>query len=97
MIGNDMKRAIAFAALAIMMAGPALAAGAVCSQSDASKFKPKSDLETLLKGEGLTVRKIKTEGGCYEVYGIDKAGKKFNQAYNAETFDKVENPEAGEN
>ena len=28
---------------------------------------------------------------------VDKAGKKMNVAYNAETLDKVDNVEAGEN
>jgi len=47
--------------------------------------------------EGLTVRQNKLEGGCYEVYAVDKDKKKVNTAYNAETLEKVANPEAGEN
>ncbi len=54
-------------------------------------------LESQLKAEGLTVRQIKVENGCYEVYAVDKSGKKVNVAYNAETLDKVDNAEAGEN
>ena len=50
-----------------------------------------------LKGEGLTVRQIKVEKGCYEVYAIDKGGNKVNVAYNAETLQKLTNAEAGEN
>jgi hypothetical protein len=42
-------------------------------------------LESQLKAEGLTVRKIKTENGCYEVYAVDTAGKTVNIAYNAQT------------
>lgn len=87
---------LAATALAISFAGPAMAA-ATCSTSDASKFQAKSVLETQLKGEGLTVRKIKAEKGCYEVYAVDKAGKKTNLAFNAETLEKVANAEAGEN
>ena len=47
--------------------------------------------------EGLTVRQIKVEKGCYEVYAVDKAGKKVNVAYNAETLEKLANAESGEN
>ena len=54
-------------------------------------------LEAQLKGEGLTVRQIKTEKGCYEVYAVGKDGKKVNAAYNAETLEKLDNAEAGEN
>ncbi|MEW6634603.1 MAG: PepSY domain-containing protein [Pseudomonadota bacterium] len=91
-----MYRTLVLAALAGMIAGPALAAGS-CSTAEKSKFQPKATLEAQLKGEGLTVRQIKTEKGCYEVYAVDKAGKKVNVAYNAETLEKLDNAEAGEN
>lgn len=92
-----MIRALSFAALIVLTASPAFAAGATCSTAPSSSFKPKSDLEAMLKKDAISVRKIKIEKGCYEVYGIGKDGKKVNQAYNAETLEKVDNPEAGEN
>lgn len=85
----------AVASLAVLMTGPAMAA-AGCSTAPAAKFKPKAALEAQLKAEGLKVRQIKVEKGCYEVYAVDKSGKKVNAAYNAETFDKLANAEAGE-
>jgi len=81
---------------ALMLASPAFAANA-CSTADASKFKPVADLKTMLEMDGMTIRQIKTEKGCYEVYGLDKTNKKVNVAFNAETLAKVDNPEAGEN
>lgn len=92
-----MYRTLSLAALAIVIASPAMAAAATCSTAASTKFQPESVLKTKLAGEGMTVKKIKTEKGCYEVYAVDKAGKKVNLAFNAETLDKVENPEAGEN
>ena len=50
----------------------------------------------MLKADGLTVKQIKVENGCYEVYATDKAGKRVNVAYNAETLKKLNNAEAGE-
>lgn len=91
-----MYRAITLTALAVLMAGPALAAG-TCSTAPSAQFRPKAALEAQLKSEGLSVRRIKVENGCYEVYAVDKSGKKVNVAYNAETLDKVANAEAGEN
>jgi hypothetical protein len=91
-----MYRKLAIAAVAVLMAGPSLAASG-CSSAPASKFKPKASLEAKLKAEGLTVRQIKIESGCYEVYALDKSGRKVNAAYNAETFKKLANAEAGEN
>lgn len=90
-----MYRAFALSALVVLMAGPALA-GATCSTAPAAQFKPEATLEAQLKAEGLTVRKIKTENGCYEVYAVDKNGKTVNLAFNAETLEKVDNAEAGE-
>jgi hypothetical protein len=91
-----MYRAVVFAALALLVSGPAMA-DATCSTAPASKFQPKAALEAQLTAEGLTIRTIKLEGGCYEVYAVDKDKKKVNTAYNAETLEKVSNAEAGEN
>jgi len=90
-----MYRTLVLATLAGMVAGPAFAAGGSCSTAPKSQFKPKATLEAQLTGEGLTVRQIKVEKGCYEVYAVDKAGKKVNLAYNAETLEKLDNAEAG--
>ena len=90
-----MKLVIALS-LAVVAAGPAFAAGK-CSKAPKDKWQTKSTLEKKLADEGFKVRQIKTEGGCYEVYATDKSGKRANMAYNAETLDKLENAEAGEN
>lgn len=92
-----MKLIATIAALGVALSTGALADTATCSKSPAAKFQPKANLEAQLKKDGMTVRRIKTENGCYEVYAVDKDGKKVNQAFNAETLAKVDNPEAGEN
>jgi len=92
-----MKRAFLLAAVAAIVASPAFAAGASCSSAQKSQFQPQSKLESMLKSDGLTVKQIKTESGCYEVYATDTNGNRVNLAYNAETLQKVDNPEAGEN
>ncbi|MEO6299711.1 MAG: PepSY domain-containing protein [Paracoccaceae bacterium] len=98
-----MFRTLILTAFAATLAVPAFADTAVatstatCSTAAAAKFKSKDELTALLVKDGLTVKKIKTEKGCYEVYAIDAKGKKVNSAYNAETLDAVANVEAGEN
>lgn len=89
-----MKRLVALTLLALFT-GPAMAAS-VCSTAPKSQWQPQSKLESMLKSEGLTVRQIKVENGCYEVYAVDKAGKRVNAAYNAQTLKKAANAEAGE-
>jgi hypothetical protein len=84
------------AAVAFAVAGPAFAEG-TCSSAPQSAWQPQSVLEAQLKSEGLTVRQIKEENGCYEVYAMNSAGERVNLAYNAETLEQVGNAEAGEN
>jgi hypothetical protein len=90
-----MKFLCAFASLAVA-AGPALAEGK-CTNAPKAKWQPRSALESQLQADGYSVRQIKVEGGCYEVYATDKAGKRANMAFNAETLEKLDNAEAGEN
>ena len=93
-----MKTMFALAALAIaaVAVGPAYAAGK-CAAGPKSEWQPKSALESQLQTEGFTVKQIKIESGCYEVYATDKGGKRVNMAYNAQTLEKLDNAEAGEN
>ena len=90
-----MKRILTLAAIAAVTTGPAFAAS-MCSTAPMSKWQSKATLTAQLKKDGLTVRRIKSEGGCYEVYAVDTKGKKVNVAYNAETLKKVSSAEAGE-
>ena len=91
-----MKRAFLLTAVAFVIASPAFAAGGACSTAPKSAWQPQSKLESMLKTDGLTVKQIKVENGCYEVYATDKSGKRVNAAYNAETLKKLSNAEAGE-
>lgn len=92
-----MQRLLLATAIVTVLAAPAMAAGSSCSNAPQSQWQPKSKLETMLQGEGLKVLQVKVENGCYEVYATDSAGKRVNLAYNAETLQKLDNPEAGEN
>ena len=87
-----MKALYLLTATVIVLSGPALAAGK-CSASPKAKWQ----LEAQLASEGLKVRQVKVENGCYEVYATDKDGKRMNIAFNAETLEKLDNAEAGEN
>ncbi len=91
-----MKRAFLLTAIAFVVASPAFAAGGSCSKAPKSAWQPQSKLESMLKADGLTIKQIKVEKGCYEVYATNKAGKRVNAAYNAETLKKLKNAEAGE-
>ena len=91
-----MKVCSALVVALALVTSPAMADGK-CSFAPKSKWQPKEALQRQLEADGYSVRRIKTEGGCYEVYAFDKEGKRANMAYNAETLEKLDNPEAGEN
>ena len=56
------------------------------------------DLEIAIAGPRASrSSQIKTESGCCEVYATGKDGKRVNIAYNAQTLEKLDNAEAGEN
>jgi hypothetical protein len=81
--------ALAFSATA------ALAHGNVsCPAMPKEEKKPQMELQKKLEAEGWKVRKVKDYNGCYEVYGIDAAGKKAEVFFNPKTFERV--PTEGE-
>ena len=85
-----MKFLCALAALS-RLAGPAFAAGK-CSDAPKAQWQPQSALEAKLKADGYTIKQVKVEKGCYEVYATDKAGKRTNMAFNAETLARPTTP-----
>jgi hypothetical protein len=92
-----MQRVVLLVAFSAAILTPAFAADSSCSSAAKSQWQPQSKLETMLKDQGLKVLQVKVENGCYEVYATDTGGKRVNLAFNAETLQKADNPEAGEN
>ena len=53
----------------------------------------KETLTEKVKATGIEVRRIKIEGGCYEVYGMDAKGAKIERLFNPGTGEAVGNEE----
>ena len=71
----NIKCAIVVAALAAAPFGLAGATGlATCDSGSPDTWQPQEKLTEMLKSQGWEVRKIKVDGGCYEVYAIDDKG-----------------------
>ena len=49
---------------------------ATCDSGPRTGWQPKEKLEQQLKEKGYTVRRIKEDGGCYEVYALDDKGQR---------------------
>ena len=44
-----------------------------------------ADLKKSLEADGYKIKKFKTNGDCYEIYGWDKAGKKVEIYFDMKT------------
>ncbi len=60
-----------------MWSGAAGATGlATCDSGPKTGWQPVEKLEQQLKEKGFTVRRIKEDGGCYEVYALNEKGER---------------------
>ena len=86
-------RKIAFSIAAVtacLFAAQAGATGlATCQSGPKSGWKPEAELQKKLIGQGWQIRRIKEDGGCYEVYAIDANGKRIEAYFHPLTFDVV--------
>jgi len=81
---------IAACLFALAAAPAAQATGlATCKSGPQSGWQPQDALKTKLTGEGWKVRRIKVDGGCYEVYAINAKGERVESYFHPVTFKHV--------
>ncbi|HTE15558.1 MAG TPA: PepSY domain-containing protein [Burkholderiales bacterium] len=82
-----------YAALLIgstLIALPAQATGlATCDSGPPEKWQPQAKLEKQLTDKQWQVRRIKVDGGCYEVYGINEKGERVGAYFHPVTLEPV--------
>lgn len=65
----------------LLSTGGARATGLMtCESGPESGWRPQAELQERLAAGGWQVRRIKVDGGCYEVYAIDPEGRRV-EAY----------------
>lgn len=75
---------------AFLASTPVLATGlATCDSGSPDKWQPQSVLEKQLTDKGWKVRRIKVDGGCYEVYAINDKGEKVEAYFHPVTLAPV--------
>lgn len=52
--------------------------------------KGREAVHTLAEERGWTLRRIKIDDGCYEVYGTDETGRRFEAKIDPVTLDVIE-------
>ena len=81
---------LTLAATFLATAGAAQATGlATCDSGPKEGWQAPAKLEQILKDKGWTVRKIKEDGGCYEVYGLDEKGQRVEVYFHPVTLAPV--------
>ena len=82
-------RASLFGVLAVL-ATPVPATGlATCDSGPESGWQPQAKLEKQLIEQKWQVRRIKVDGGCYEVYAINDKGERVEAYFHPVTLAPV--------
>lgn len=87
-----MKTAFKITALTafLALAGNAWATGlATCDSGPEENWKPKEELQQILADKGWEVRRVKVDGGCYEVYALDENGERVEAYFDPLTLEPV--------
>ncbi len=62
---------------------------ATCDSGPQEKWQPQATLEKQLTEKGWKVRRIKVDGGCYEVYALDEKGERVEAYFHPLTLAPV--------
>jgi hypothetical protein len=65
----------------LMVSGAALAKKN-CTDQPKEKWMTEADFKKKVEAEGYKIRKFKQPGTCYEIYGLNKDGKKVEIYFN---------------
>jgi len=81
---------LAAAAIAASSAQSAGATGlATCDSGSPDTWQSQEKLTAMLKEKGWEIRKIKVDGGCYEVYALDEKGERLEAYFHPVTLERI--------
>ena len=81
---------IIFAAVIVLAATSSQATGlATCDSGKPETWQPQEKLEAMLKEKGWQIRRIKIDGGCYEVYAVTEKGERVEAYFHPLTLAPV--------
>lgn len=71
----------------LMLGGAAQATGlATCDSGARETWQPQEKLEKQLTEKGWKIRRVKEDGGCYEVYAFDEKGERVEAYFHPKTL-----------
>jgi hypothetical protein len=84
-------RLCAAAVFALTASGVEATGFATCDSGARETWQPEDKLAAMLKDKGWQVRRIKEDGGCYEVYALDEKGQRIEVYFHPRTLAPVPN------
>ena len=79
-----------FAAAGLLAPAAAHATGlATCDSGAPETWQSQEKLTKMLTDKGLTVRRIKIDGGCYEAYVVNDKGERIEAYFHPQTLAPV--------
>ena len=77
-------------AAGLLAAASAHATGlATCDSGPRETWQAQEKLEQILKERGWQIRRVKIDGGCYEVYAINEKGERVEAYFHPKTLEPV--------
>lgn len=74
----------------LLFSGSVLATGlATCDSGPEENWQKQEVLQKQLEEKGWTVRRIKVDGGCYEVYAINEKEERVEAYFHPVTLESV--------
>jgi len=85
-----MRKTMLYAVGVLLALSAAQATGlATCDSGAKESWQPEEKLAAALKDKGWQVRRIKVDGGCYEVYGLNEKGERVESYFHPRTLAPV--------
>lgn len=72
--------------IALGIAFPLAAQAGTRCKVPMAEWQPREAVEAKLKAEGWTVERLKTDDGCYKVYGKDPQGRRVEAKFDPATL-----------
>ena len=82
-------RLAAAAAFTFVASGVQATGFATCDSGPRESWQSEDKLTAILKEKGWQVRRIKEDGGCYEVYALDEKGQRMEVYFHPRTLAPV--------
>jgi len=77
------------AAFTLIASGAQATGFATCDSGPRDGWQSQDKLSAMLKEKGWQVRRIKEDGGCYEVYAVDEKGQRTESYFHPRTLAPV--------